>query len=72
MITNVCLINNLYYIKLIFPTVYDTEANTDLQRESKRIKADSIDQTYTWHLRLDHIRLERIKRLVKEGPLESL
>ena len=43
-----------------------------MQRESKRIKTDSIDQTYRWHLRLGHIGLERIKRLVKEGPLESL
>ena len=52
--------------------LYDTESNTDLQRESKRIKTDSIDQTYRWHLRLGHSGLERIKRLVKEGPLESL
>ena len=72
LITTACLINNLYYIKPIFPTMYDTEVNTDLQRESKRIKIDSIDQTYRWHLRLDHIGLERIKRLVKEGPLEYL
>ena len=46
LITTACLINNLYYIKPIFLTVYNTEANNDLQRESKRIKADSIDQTY--------------------------
>ena len=52
--------------------MYDTKANTYLQRESKRIKVDSIDQTYTWHLRLGHIGLERIKRLVKECPLEFL
>ena len=43
LITTACLINNLYYIKPIFSTVYDIEANTDLQRESKRIKVDSID-----------------------------
>ena len=72
MITTACLINNLYYIKPIVPMVFDTEVNTDLQRESKRIKLDSNDQTYKWHLRLGHIGLERIKRLVKEGPLESL
>ena len=47
LITTVCLINNLFYIKLIFITVYDNEANTDLKRESKRIKADLINQTYT-------------------------
>ena len=46
LIITACLINNLYYIKPIFPTVFDTEANNDLQRESKRIKTDSIDQTY--------------------------
>ena len=72
LITTACLINNLYYIKPIFFTVFDTEVNTDLQRGSKRIKTDSIDQTYRWHLRLGHIGLERIKRLMKEGPLESL
>ena len=52
--------------------IYDTEVNTNLQRESKRIKLDSNDQIYKWHLRLGHTGLERIKRLVKEDPLESL
>ena len=65
LITTVCLINNLYYIKPIFPTVYNTEANTDLQRESKSIKTDSIDQTYMWHLKFGYIGLERINRLLK-------
>ena len=64
--------NNLYYIKLITPTVYNTEANTNLQRHSKRIKINYVDPTYMWHLRLGHIGLDRIKRLIKEGLLEFL
>ena len=30
LITIACLINNLYYVKPIFPTVYDIKANTNL------------------------------------------
>ena len=66
------LIENLYYVKPIIQHVYNTNANTDLVRESKRIKMDKTDLTYKWHLRLGHIGLDRINRLVKEGPLESL
>ena len=32
----------------------------------------SNNLTYLWHLRLGHINLKRIDRLVKEGPLFSL
>ena len=31
-----------------------------------------MNQTYLWHLRLGHINLKRINRLVKDGPLGSL
>ena len=30
-----------------------------------------MNQTYLWHLRLGHINLKRISRLVQNGPLGS-
>ena len=71
LITTVCIINNLYYTNSIFLTIYDTETNTDVQRDSKRLKFDSTDLACMWHLILGHIILDRNKRLVKEGLLES-
>ena len=62
----------MYYINSIFLTIYDIKTNTDLYRDGKRIKIDSIDPTYLWQVRLCHIWLERIKRSIKEGPLKSL
>ena len=38
----------------------------------KRQKISRKDGTYLWHLRLGHINLERIERLVKSGPLSKL
>jgi len=72
MITSTVMINNLFYIKPNIPTICDTELNDDSMRESKRLRLDSIDQTYKWHLRLGHIGLDRIKRLVRDGPLQTL
>ena len=72
LITTACLINDLFYLKPIYHEIYNTTANSDLLRESKRLKLDLNDQAYMWHLRLGHIGLDRIKRLVKDGPLESL
>ncbi len=72
LITTARLINNLYYLNPIVPTICDIEVNDDLQRDSKRLKTVSTDLTYMWHLRLGHISLDRIKRLAKDGPLQSL
>ena len=74
---NDCLIckgymyDNLYYLKTIKPTIYDTKVNADSQRV-KKLKIEQTNETYLWHLRLGHINQERIKRLVKDGPLNSL
>ena len=46
----------------------DTELT---EPDHKRVKL-SIDETYLWHLRLGHINLNRIKRLVSDGPLSDL
>lgn len=37
----------------------------------KKLKI-SNNGTYLWHLCLDHINLNKIQRLVKEGPLSHL
>ena len=39
---------------------------------SKRQKVSNDDQTYSWHLRLGHVSLDRINKLVKDGPLREL
>ena len=41
-------------------------------RSIKQQKTDSDSETYLWHLRLGHIGLDRINRLVKDGPLREL
>ena len=49
--------------------------DNNIVREPKRIKlsksSDLIKSTYRWHLRLGHISLDRIKRLVWDGPLQA-
>ena len=39
---------------------------------NKRQKVSHDNETYLWHLRLGHISLDRINRLVKDGPLRDL
>ena len=51
--------------------IYDTELNKS-QNLSLKIKASNNNPTYIWHLRLGHINLKRIDRLVKKDPLSSL
>ena len=41
-------------------------------KPNKRQKVSHNDDTYLWHLRLGHINLDRINRLVKDGPLREL
>ncbi len=31
-----------------------------------------MNSTYLWHLRLGHVNVDRINRLVKDGPLKFL
>ena len=42
------------------------------QPKHKRQKISHGNDTYLWHLRLGHINLNRIERLVKDGPLKEL
>ncbi len=72
LITTAHIINNLFVAKPNVPMIFDTEVNSDSQRDSKRLRLDRTNLTYLWHLRLGHISLDRIKRLVKDGPLHTL
>ena len=57
--------NNLYHIDCVVIQVDNVE-------KSLKIKEPSISQTQLWHLRLGHINLKIIQRLVSYGPLTTL
>ena len=59
------LVNNLYHINCVVIQVDNVE-------KSLKRKEPSINQTQLWHLRLGHINLKRIQRLVSCGPLATL
>ena len=64
--------NGLY---LIAPTIYeihDTEIINKTNRPKLKIKSPSSNPTKLWHLRLCHINIDRIDKLVKDGILPSL
>jgi hypothetical protein len=48
------------------------ELNNTNRLPYKRKEPSKLNQTYLWHLRLCHINLNRIFRLVRNGPLGSL
>jgi transposase InsO family protein len=60
--------NGLYFLHRNISHSLDTEIT---EPNHKRVKL-SKDETYLWHLRLGHINLNRIKRLVSDGPLSDL
>ena len=71
-ICSVILDNGLYFLRPTFNTLLNTEMFKVEQPKSKKQKISPDDNTYLWHLRLGHINLNRIERLVKEGPLREL
>src|SRR5579862_6779626 len=60
--------DNLFYIYPDAPTLHNVQLESSTS--SKR-KVSSTNDTYLWHLRLGHINLKRIRRLVEDGPLSS-
>ena len=48
------------------------EINNTSSNLNKRNKPFEMNQTYLWHLRLGHINLSRIQRLIADGLLGSL
>ena len=62
--------NNLYVLR---PLTHNSLLNTEMFKvEKPKIKKISHDDTYLWHLRLGHINLDRIDRLIKSGALNQL
>ena len=66
------LVDDLYIINPISPKLQLTELNNTITVPCKRKEPSQMHQTYLWHLRLGHINLHRISRLVANGPLQSL
>ena len=57
---------------LLFPldlSVNCTEATSSSSIVPQKKKRPSVNSTYLWHLRLGHVNVDRINRLVKDGPL---
>ena len=60
------LSDNLYLLEPISLQINSHESN------HKRKEIFSVNQTHLWHLRLGHINLERIRRMVTSGLLSPL
>ena len=65
------LVGNLYTLEPKTPTM-QIEVNNSSSNSNKRKEPSKMNQTYLWHLRLGHINLSRIQRLIADGPLGSL
>ena len=63
------LVNNLYTLTCAHQIKSQANTSTSL---NKRKDPSQLNQTYLWHLRLGHVNLRRIQRLVSSGSLESL
>src|SRR5215813_2498834 len=64
--------NNLYVLR---PLTHSTLLNTEMFKDEKsktKWQKISQDDTYLWHLRLGHISLDWIDRLIKDGALSQL
>ena len=65
--------NALYVLRLTERSLNDSELfKVEHPKSNKRQKVSHSDNTYLWHLRLGHINLDSINRLVKDGPLRKL
>ena len=71
--TLVFIFHNLFYLQPNILLLHNIE-NDDAQAKPsyKKVKLSSNDEIYLWHFRLSHINQNRIERLVKDGPLNSL
>ena len=65
--------NGLYVLRPTERTLNNSKLfKVEYPKSNKRQKVSHSDNTYLWHLRLGHINLDRINRLVKDGPLRKL
>ena len=61
------LVDNLYMLEPIAPMQINSH-----ESNHKRKEISSVNQTQLWHLRLGHINLERIRRMVTSELLSPL
>ena len=64
--------DDLYIINPVSPTLQLNELNNTNSLSFKIKEPSKMNQMLLWHLRLGHINLKRIQRLVQNGPLGSL
>ncbi|KAL0561491.1 hypothetical protein IC582_001919 [Cucumis melo] len=65
--------NNLYVLRsLTSKALLNTEMFKTAITQNKRLKISPKENAHLWHLRLGHINLNRIERLVKNGLLSEL
>ena len=64
--------NWLYALSPNSQTPLNIEMFNVEQPKSKKQKISYDNDTYLWHPRLGHINLDRINKLVKDGPLREL
>ena len=66
------IIDGLYILTLDKHELYNFELYNNSHVKSLKRKFPSTNDAYLWHLRLGHINLNRIQRLIKDGLLEPL
>ena len=66
------LMDNVYIINPVSPSLQQNELNNTNVLPCKRKEPSQMNQTYLWNLRLGHINLKLVSRLVQNGPLGSL
>ena len=65
--------NGLYVLRPTERSLNNSELfKVEHPKSKKRQKFSHSDNTGLWHLRLGHINLDKINRLVKDGPLRKL
>ena len=65
--------NNLFFIQPKSISLHNLESDSEhVEPKHKKVKVSTNDETYLWHLRLGHINLNRIQRLVSDEPVSSL
>ena len=62
-----CCVDNLY----ILEPISHVQVNS-IESNHKRKESSPVNQTQLWHLRLCHINLDKIRRLVMSGHLSPL
>ncbi|CAA0807056.1 Uncharacterized mitochondrial protein AtMg00300, partial [Striga hermonthica] len=66
------LVDNLYILESKSSPLQQKQLLNSSSNLNKRNEPSKMNETYLWHLRIGHINLRRIQRLVADRPLGSL